>query len=57
MNRRLEKSIDTVFLATGPKNYYVSSTLVKEILNHGADISPFVPEAILNRIMELKGKE
>jgi len=46
MNRRLEPSIDTVFLMTDERNFYVSSSLVKEVATFGGDISDFVPDSI-----------
>lgn len=47
MNRKLNEKLDTVFLTTSDKLYYVSSSLVKEVWQHGGDISPFVPPLIL----------
>ena len=50
MNRKLNDKLDTVFLTTSDKLYYVSSSLVKEVWQHGGDISPFVPPLILNEM-------
>jgi pantetheine-phosphate adenylyltransferase len=47
MNNHLYGEIDTFFLPTGGKHYFVSSSLVKELYKHGRDVSEFVPEAIL----------
>ncbi len=55
MNRRLHPSLDTVFLMTGERLHYVSSSLVKEVWKHGGDISPFVPPSILDELNKLKG--
>ncbi|MGI6173434.1 MAG: pantetheine-phosphate adenylyltransferase [Christensenellales bacterium] len=41
---------ETVFLKAEPEHSYVSSSLVKEILRFGGDISPLVPGEILSRI-------
>jgi len=53
MNRVLEPSIETVFLAPAEHLSYISSTLVREIAAYGGDISKFVhpavAEAMLNR--------
>jgi len=46
MNRRLFPAIDTVFLMTDERNFYVSSSLVKEVASLGGDISDFVPEQV-----------
>lgn len=48
MNNHLYGEIDTFFLPTGGKHYFVSSSLVKELYKHGRDISEFVPEAVLD---------
>lgn len=47
MNRSLNEKLETVFLTTSDKLYYVSSSLVKEVWHHGGDISQFVPPQIL----------
>ena len=46
MNRRLVPEIDTVFLMTDERNFYVSSSLVKEVASLGGDVSGFVPAAV-----------
>lgn len=43
MNRIMTSEIDTLFLAPSVDTLFVSSTLVKEILLQGGDISRFVP--------------
>lgn len=50
MNKRLNPEIETVFLATGIGNYFISSSLVKELWQHGRDISPFVPPSVLEKM-------
>ncbi|MEX0798743.1 MAG: pantetheine-phosphate adenylyltransferase [Bacteriovoracaceae bacterium] len=52
MNRKLNPNCETVFFATGEKLYYISSTLVKDVFNHGGDISEFVPKAIYEELMK-----
>ncbi len=54
MNRKINQECDTVFLMTSEKLYYISSSLVKEVFNHGGDISPFVPPSILDELMKSK---
>jgi pantetheine-phosphate adenylyltransferase len=46
MNRRLAPGVDTIFLPTTQENFYVSSSLVKEIASFGGDISGVVPAAV-----------
>ena len=56
MNRRLYPSIETAFFMTGEDHYFVSSSLVKEVYNHGGKIKDFVPAAVYKELMKLKGK-
>lgn len=53
MNRRLAPSVDTMFLMTAEENFYVSSSLVKEVAGFGGDISGLVPDAV-RRALDLK---
>jgi pantetheine-phosphate adenylyltransferase len=46
MNRSLS-GVDTVFLPSDPRWSFVSSTLVKEVYNLGADVADYVPAAVL----------
>lgn len=50
-NRKLERSVLTVFIPTSAKNHYVSSSLVREIAILGGDITAFVPEQIVAPIL------
>jgi len=52
-NRRLDESIETVFLMPSEGHSFISSTLIKEGISLGADISSFVPQLVVDR---LKGK-
>ncbi|HEY3359825.1 MAG TPA: pantetheine-phosphate adenylyltransferase [Polyangia bacterium] len=46
MNRKLAPGVDTVFLPTTQENFYVSSSLVKEIASFGGDVSGVVPDCV-----------
>lgn len=46
MNRRLAPSVDTVFLITDERSFYISSSLVREVAQFGGDVSDFVPEPV-----------
>ena len=46
-NRILANHLQTVFLPTSQESHYLSSTLVREVVSHGGDISAFVPAAVL----------
>lgn len=51
-NRRLEKSLQTVFLPTGADSQYISSTLVREVAHNGGDVAAFVPPAIVKWVKQ-----
>ncbi|SDB70714.1 pantetheine-phosphate adenylyltransferase [Belnapia rosea] len=51
MNRRLDDSIETVFLLASETNQFIASRLVKEIARLGGDISSFVPKLTLERTL------
>jgi pantetheine-phosphate adenylyltransferase len=46
MNRRLGVDIDTIFLMTSEKDFYVSSSLVKEVAQFGGDVTGLVPKIV-----------
>lgn len=54
MNNHLNKEVETVFLPTGGDNYFVSSTLVREVFFHGGDVSDFVPPNVHQAMLKLK---
>ena len=47
MNRSLDGNIETIFLTCLPKYTSVASTLVRDVLRYGGDVSQFVPEVVL----------
>lgn len=47
MNRQLAPDIETIFLPTNEENFYVSSSLVREVGMMGGDYSRLVPAAVL----------
>jgi pantetheine-phosphate adenylyltransferase len=49
MNRHLS-GLETVFLAGDPRLEHVSSSLVKEVVAHGGDVTGLVPDAVLGRL-------
>lgn len=57
MNNKLHPEIETVFFMTEGQNYFISSTLVREIYHHGGEISEFVPTEIQNYIGTHLSKE
>ncbi|MEA2011667.1 MAG: pantetheine-phosphate adenylyltransferase [Verrucomicrobiota bacterium] len=50
MNRKLDSRYETIFLMTSPEYSYVSSTMIKEIAALGGDLTPFLPEFIVEKL-------
>jgi len=50
INRKINPRLETLFLPTSEEHMYLSSSVVKEICILGGDISPFIPEKILNDV-------
>lgn len=50
MNRRLEPSVETVFLMAGEAYSYVSSRLIKEVFKLGGSIEGLVPKLVEDRM-------
>ena len=43
MNRKLERKVETVFLMTGFRWIYISSSIIKDAARHNGDVSDVVP--------------
>jgi pantetheine-phosphate adenylyltransferase len=43
MNRKLQRQVETVFLMTGFRWIYISSSIIKDAARHGGDVSGVVP--------------
>ncbi len=46
MNRSIADNIETVFLTCLPQYTSVASTLVRDVLKNGGDVSKFLPDAV-----------
>jgi pantetheine-phosphate adenylyltransferase len=55
MNRKLERSVQSIFLMTDYKWFYTSSTIIKEAASFGGDISGLVPEIVNQKLQEKFG--
>nr|WP_313628323.1 pantetheine-phosphate adenylyltransferase [Enterococcus italicus] len=53
LNQHLDDSIETVFLIANPKYEHVSSSMLKEILTFGGDVTAFLPD-VVNQYIEKK---
>lgn len=49
-NRRLNENVETIFLTPSEDNYFISSSLVREISFYDGDIQSFVPEHVQGKI-------
>ncbi len=52
MNRRLTRSIETVFLMSGFKWFYTSSRLIKEVVSLGGSVRGLVPDNVNQKLMD-----
>jgi len=50
MNRSIQGNIETVFLTCLPQYTSVASTLVRDVLRYGGDVSAFVPTIVNDTI-------
>ena len=50
-NKKMNPSVETLFLTTSAENMYLSSSMIKQIAALGGDISDFVPAVIHNDIV------
>lgn len=50
MNRKLDERVETLFLTPKDTYTFVSSRLVKEIARLGGDVTPFVPDNIVDAL-------
>jgi len=52
MNRKLDRNVETVFLMTGFKWFYTSSSIVKEAAMLGGSVKGLVPEIVCKMLQE-----
>jgi len=52
MNRKLNREIQTVFLMTGLRWIFTSSSIIKEAAQFGGDVSELVPPMVNRKIIE-----
>lgn len=54
LNWRMAKNLESIFVMSNPKYGYVSSSIVREIVRMGADVSSMVPHAVLAHLDKLR---
>jgi pantetheine-phosphate adenylyltransferase len=55
MNRKLNRDVQSVFLMTDYKWFYISSTIVKEAARYGGDIKGLVPPIVCEKLKQKFG--
>lgn len=46
MNQALNKEVETIFIITPPKISHISSSIIRDIIKNGGDVSKFIPKEI-----------
>ena len=52
INKKINDQLDTVFLTSGERYMFLSSSAVKEIARYGADLNEFVPYEIIDDVAQ-----
>lgn len=55
MNRRLDRTIETIFMMTDYKWLYISSTIIKEAAFYNGSVKGLVPDIVCQRLKEKFG--
>jgi pantetheine-phosphate adenylyltransferase len=56
MNRRLDNTIETVFLMPNEEYSFITSTIVKEAASYGGDVSSLVPKIVVDKLKRKFGR-
>jgi pantetheine-phosphate adenylyltransferase len=56
MNRRLDNSIETVYLMPSEEYSFITSTIVKEAASYGGDVSTLVPKVVVENLKKKYGR-
>ncbi len=51
-NRHLEPTVESVFVMPSAQYSYVSSSLIREVVRNGGDVSSFLPESVEQRLRD-----
>ena len=46
MNKELNNTIETIFLIAPAEISHISSTIIRDIIKNGGDVSKFIPKQI-----------
>ena len=50
MNRRLTEEVDYIFLMTSEENFFISSSLVRDVAMNGGNVDGIVPNNVAKRL-------
>lgn len=50
MNRSLDPRVETIYLTCLPQYTSVASTLVRDVLRNGGNVSPFLPQEVIKSL-------
>jgi pantetheine-phosphate adenylyltransferase len=56
MNRRLNRNVQTVFLMTGLRWIFTSSSIIKEAASFGGNVNGMVPASVQQKLKEKFGR-
>jgi pantetheine-phosphate adenylyltransferase len=56
MNRRLDNTIETVFMMPNEEYSFITSTIVKEAASYGGDVSSLVPRIVVQKLRKKFGR-
>ncbi len=51
-NKKLNSAVETVFMAAGAENMFLSSSMIKQVCRLGGDVTPFLPEEVSSDIID-----
>jgi len=55
MNRRIDRKVETIFMMTGYKWFYVSSRIIRDVVMAGGTVEGLVPEYVQQKLKERFG--
>lgn len=53
-NASMAPEIDTIFLMSSKEYTHISSTLIRQIIQHGGELAPFLPPAIIEQLAKTR---
>lgn len=51
-NKKLNSAVETIFMAAGAENMFLSSSMIKQVCRLGGDVAPFLPEEVSRDIID-----